>query len=117
MARQARTVNSPTLHSERVVLRGLTAAATERLAEIQSLPEVERWWGPADATDFEKKIADDDLAAWVVEVDGSIAGFIQAYEETDPQLRHAGMDLFLDPSVHRRGLGQDVSFERSRDTC
>jgi aminoglycoside 6'-N-acetyltransferase len=33
---------------------------------------------------------------------------VQAWEETDPEFRHAGIDLFLDPRLHGRGLGRDA---------
>jgi aminoglycoside 6'-N-acetyltransferase len=33
---------------------------------------------------------------------------IQYGEITDPQYRHAGIDLFLDPALHGRGLGRDA---------
>ena len=39
---------------------------------------------------------------------GAIVGAIQWYEEDDPDYRHAGIDLFLDPEVHGRGLGTDA---------
>ena len=42
--------------------------------------------GPTGAADFERKVADTDLAAWVVEFDGDAVGVVQAYEEKDPDL-------------------------------
>jgi aminoglycoside 6'-N-acetyltransferase len=36
-------------------------------------------------------------------VDGRVAGLIQFSEELEPKYRHAGIDLFLDPALHRRG--------------
>jgi aminoglycoside 6'-N-acetyltransferase len=54
------------------------------------------------------KLARGELACWVVELDSEVVGFVQAYEETNPEFRHAGLDLFLDTSVHGRGLGQEV---------
>lgn len=35
-------------------------------------------------------------------------GFVQSYEESDPEYRHAGIDLFLNPRQHGRGLGREV---------
>ena len=43
---------------------------------------------------------------WTIEFDGRVAGLIQYWEETEPKYRHAGIDLFLDPSLHGRGLGR-----------
>ncbi len=33
---------------------------------------------------------------------------VQYAEESTPHYRHAGIDLFLDPAVHGRGVGRDV---------
>ncbi|WP_399552374.1 GNAT family N-acetyltransferase [Streptomyces sp. YIM 98790] len=71
-------------------------------------PEVARWWRWPD---MEKEVAaqrgpDEDILA--VTVGGEVAGMIQWYEETEPEYHHAGMDLFLHPAWHGRGLGTDT---------
>ncbi len=33
---------------------------------------------------------------------------IQYHEENDPQYRHAGIDIYIDPAVHRRGYASDA---------
>jgi aminoglycoside 6'-N-acetyltransferase len=43
-----------------------------------------------------------------IEVDGAVAGLIQFHEELEPKYRHAGIDLFLDPALHSRGLGTEA---------
>jgi aminoglycoside 6'-N-acetyltransferase len=86
----------------------MTEPDVARVAEISSRPEVSRWWRAGEREYAEDKLADDDLACWVVEFDGDVIGFVKAYEESDPEYRHAGIDLFLDPLFHGRGLGQDV---------
>jgi len=74
-------------------------------------PSVARWWGPVrqglDVADDWLQ-SDDDTTDWVVEVDGAVAGSIQAAEESDPDYRHAGIDLFLGPAFQGRGLGSDA---------
>lgn len=86
-----------------------TDVATLR-AHLQD-PSVARWWGPVRA---DLDVADDWLAAddettvWTIEVDGAVAGSIQATEEADPDYRHAGIDLFLGPTFQGRGLGSDA---------
>jgi aminoglycoside 6'-N-acetyltransferase len=64
-----------------------------------------RWWQePLD--DF---LADEaNVHKYAVLLGEDVIGFVQWYEETDPMYRHAGVDLFLDPAVHGRGLGTEV---------
>ncbi len=102
------------LHGEQVVLRPMTELDAERVSEIRRTPDVARWWRKRDADYTRGKLADDDLAYWVVELDGAAIGFVQAYEEADPEYRHAGLDLFLDPAFHGQGLGRDAVRAASR---
>ena len=90
----------------RVVLRPVVAGDAQTLRRIHATPEVERWWGPPDVSfPFEDEAG---TTVWTVEHDGAIAGLVQAYEEPEPAARHASLDLFLDPALHRRGLGTDT---------
>jgi aminoglycoside 6'-N-acetyltransferase len=92
-----------------VTLRAATAADVERLAAIRSTPEVRaRWAGHDLADEVLESIDDADLHYLAVEVDGVVVGAIQWSQEDDPMYRHAGIDLFLDPSVHGRGIGEDA---------
>jgi aminoglycoside 6'-N-acetyltransferase len=95
-----------TLTGEHVLLRPATEADVAPLAVIRSAPEVTRWWGPED--DYPAAVAEDLDRTWVVEVDGHIVGAVQTYEEEDPMYRHAGMDIYLEPSVHGKGIGTDA---------
>ena len=101
-------MESPVLSGERVVLRAMNETDIERVSEIRRMPEVARWWQEWGTAAAQEKLASDDLAAWVVELDGDVIGFVQAYEKADPEFRHAGLDLFLDTAFHGRGVGQDV---------
>jgi aminoglycoside 6'-N-acetyltransferase len=94
------------MHGRLVTLRPLAPADTARLREIRLQPEVLRWWHtPED--DF--PAADEpDAVRFAVEHDGAVVGMIQYGEENEPDYRHAGIDLFLDPAVHGRGLGVDA---------
>ena len=98
----------PALVGDRVILRGMTSEDVARVAELHIAPEVARWWRPRDAEDLRAKLERDDLSAWVVELDEEIVGYAQAYEETNPEFRHSGMDVFLAPAVHGCGLGRDT---------
>jgi aminoglycoside 6'-N-acetyltransferase len=37
-----------------------------------------------------------------------VAGAIQWSAETEPDYRHASIDIYLDPALHGRGLGTDA---------
>jgi aminoglycoside 6'-N-acetyltransferase len=100
----------PTLRGELVVLRPLLPSDRERMIEILSDPTVVEWWdtrGPEHST--EELLAGE--PAWHVfgiEVDGALAGSIQASEEEDADYRHAGIDIFLAAPFQGRGIGTDA---------
>jgi aminoglycoside 6'-N-acetyltransferase len=86
----------------RLVLRRLVPADAAELRRIHLTPEVRRWWDePADDFPWEEP----DSTRFTIEFDGRVAGLIQCWEETEPKYRHAGIDMFLEPSLHGRGLG------------
>jgi RimJ/RimL family protein N-acetyltransferase len=98
------------LHGVHVVLRPSVRADVPALAAIRATPEVRlRWQG---GEDLEKAVTTDlddpDTTCLTIEHEGRIAGMIQWYAENEPDYRHAGIDVFLDPAVHGRGLGTDA---------
>ena len=104
-------MSAPVLRGEQVVLRPVRDDDVALLRAILRDPSVARWWGaPRDGVD----VADDWLAIdpettqWTIEVDGQVAGSLQASEEDDPDYRNAGLDLFLGPDFQGRGLGRDA---------
>ena len=86
-----------------MIIRPLASEDASELLRIHATPEVRRWWGPPDEgfplTD------EPEATRQTIEVDGAVAGMIQFWEELEPKYRHAGIDLFLDPALHGRGLG------------
>lgn len=89
-----------------MILRPLAAGDGAELLRIVETPEVARWW---DEVDEGFPFTDDPSATrLVIEVDGAVAGMIQFAEELEPKYRHASIDLFLDPSLHGRGLGTEA---------
>lgn len=99
-----------TLTGARVVLRAPREDDTERLRAILLEPSVARWWGPTDPTIVAEEWLDheaDDMV-FVIELDGVVVGSIQYAEETDPDYRHAGIDLFLATAVQGQGVGPDA---------
>jgi aminoglycoside 6'-N-acetyltransferase len=98
------------LRGQRVVLRPTTDADAPALAAILVTPEVARWWPGFDRArvDAELTGGDADVEVYAILVEGRIVGAIQSHEESDPEFRHAGIDLFLDPAHHGEGLGPDA---------
>ncbi|MGR6318123.1 GNAT family protein [Micromonospora soli] len=98
------------LRGRAVTLRPATDADVPVFTAIRATPEVQRWWrGGADLAEaIRADLADDELAVYAIEHDGRVVGAIQWYAETDPDYRHASLDIFLDPEVRGAGLGGDA---------
>jgi RimJ/RimL family protein N-acetyltransferase len=95
----------PELHSARISLVPVTAEHTAELVRIRRTPEVFARWGEIDdGFPFD----DPDAVVFAVLVAGDVRGMIQYSEEPTPMYRHAGIDLFLDPAVHGRGVGREA---------
>lgn len=80
------------------------------LARIRATPEVLRWWrgGEDLVAAVGEDLAEEGTDTFVVEHEGRIAGAIQWHAEDEPDYRHAGIDIYLDPALHGRGLGTDA---------
>ena len=98
------------LRGEFVGLRAVEDRDVPRLAEILALPSVAAWWPGYDLDRVQREMVEpeEDTATFAIEVDGRVIGLIQHWEETDPDYRHAGIDIALDPAWHGRGLGADA---------
>ncbi len=88
-----------------IALRPLARGDEAELLRIHSTREVVRWWDvPPEGFPWEEPTS----TRLTITVEGSIAGLIQYWEETEPRYRHAGIDLFLDPALHGRGIGAEA---------
>lgn len=96
------------LHGDRVVLRPLAEGDVPALRAALATPEVARWWGDEHSGDGWPWTDDPEAVRYAVVVAGHVAGLVQYAEETDPDYRHAGVDIFLHPDWHGRGLGSDA---------
>jgi len=98
------------IRGPRVTLRPVVAGDAEGLAAILATPEVARWWPAYDLARVEAEylVEDEDVIVFAIDLDELLIGLIQASEENEPEFRHAGIDLFLDPKVHGRGLGPEA---------
>jgi aminoglycoside 6'-N-acetyltransferase len=99
----------PRLEGENVLLRPGRPEDEAALRAVFAAPEVARWWRASD--DEIRDLLDNrdpGVDVWLIETEGRVVGLIQAYEESDPQYRHAGVDLSLHPDAHGRGLGPEA---------
>lgn len=99
------------LHGESVVLRPLRPDDAPVIAAILSAPENAEWWPGYDEARVRREYFDDfdgEAVLYAIEHGGAVVGFIQSYEETDPEYRHAGIDVTLAPTATDRGLGTDA---------
>ncbi|MEV7044956.1 GNAT family protein [Amycolatopsis sp. NPDC051061] len=96
----------------RVRLRPAAAADAARFEEILSHPDVARWWA-----DAEEPVAaqvsylldpDEGTTTYAIEHEDVVVGIELAFEEADPQYRHAGIDIAIHPDWQGRGLGSDA---------
>lgn len=89
----------------KVALRHLADSDGAELLRIHETPEVMRWWdAPAEGFPWDEP----ESTRFTVEADGAIVGLIQYWEEQEPKYRHAGVDLFIDPALHGRGIGTEA---------
>jgi aminoglycoside 6'-N-acetyltransferase len=99
------------LHGPRVTLRPPVPEDLEAIAAIQAEPDVARWWPPDDAEGLRRLLLEPepDVVPWIIEHEGRVVGYIQDWEETDPDYRHAGIDLFLSTAAQGQGPGRRPS--------
>lgn len=98
------------LEGRLVRLRLATPADIPALVRIRETPEVlARWRGGEDmAASVREDLEEPGSTGYAIEVGPDIVGWIQWAEEEDPDYRHAGIDIYVDPAVHRRGIGTDA---------
>jgi len=92
------------LDPTKISLRPLAEDHVGDLRWIHQRPGVVRWW---DEPDEEFPWDEPESTRLTIFVDGQIAGMIQYWEEDEPKYRHAGIDLFLDPGLHNKGIGTE----------
>lgn len=100
------------LRGAQVRLRTTVEADRAALTAIRATPEVMARWRADDLdAEFDETLrrvvgdADDD-DVWPLTIEdeeGRVVGYVQFAEETDPDYRHASIDIYVDPAQHRRG--------------
>lgn len=111
------------LVGERVRLRLAADDDIAALAAIRAKPEVYRWWRGAEdlVAETARDLSDPDTVTYVIELGpaapsepgpaagaGPIVGAVQWGAETEPDYRHASIDIYLDPASQGQGLGTDA---------
>ncbi|MGR8007126.1 GNAT family N-acetyltransferase [Streptomyces hypolithicus] len=99
-----------TLHGAHVTLRPVVSDDIPELAAIRATPEVRATWRGGDdlVAAVMEDLADPDVTTLVIVYEGRTSGAIQWSVEQEPDYRHAGIDIYLAPTVHGRGLGTDA---------
>ncbi len=101
---------APPLVGELVRLRAIEEADRDALVDVLSDPTVVEWWdtrGPANSA-TELIAGEPGWFVWAIEVGGELAGSIQATEETEPDYRHGGIDVFMSARFQGHGYGSDA---------
>ena len=97
------------LRGELVALRPATHADVPALVAIRSTPEVRARWGGDDLeAELYEDLATEEVELLAIVLDERVVGAVQWQAEDDPMYRHAGMDIYVDPTVQRRGIGADA---------
>ena len=86
-----------------MVLRPVTDADVPALAAILAEPSVRRWWRDEDPAGLVEE-----EHALVVEVDGTVVGYVLSTPEEEPDYRFVAFDLFLATAHQGAGLGPRV---------
>jgi len=98
-----------TLTGSAVTLRPMAAGDLGPLTALFAVPEVAMWWPGENLVRLQARLTEEDEGVGlVIEVDGTLIGFVQHFEEPDPDYRHASIDIVLHPDWCNRGLGTDA---------
>lgn len=95
---------TPILGGTQVVLRSVVDTDVPALEAILREPEVKRWW----MRDTWDRVDEEGSTVFVILAAGAVVGCIEYAEETDPDYRHAGIDLFVSARAQGRGIGTDA---------
>lgn len=109
--RETSLVRAPIeLRGDRVVLRSTIDTDRSALITIRSTEAVRRRWRGDDLeAEFDEDLADDEVHQLTIrDQHGRVVGLIQFGEEQDPDYRHASLDIYVDPELHRNGFASDA---------
>ncbi len=98
------------LSDDRVRVRTTTEADIPALTAIRETEAVRRRWrGEDPAGEMAADLTEGELELLTIEVhSGRIVGLIQFEEVLETDYRHASVDLFVDPALHRQGIASSA---------
>ncbi|MBE0477114.1 MAG: GNAT family N-acetyltransferase [Coriobacteriia bacterium] len=88
-----------------VALREINPEDLDTLKDMLREPGISRWWGMYDDERVRAEFLGDEVGVYLIEADGEPAGAIEFVENTDPDYRHAQVDLFVTERMQDRGVG------------
>ncbi len=101
-------MNLPAIDGDRLRLRPLGPEDLDLLAQIVGAPGVSEWWSPPDTPEAVREDLRNDGAAFGIEVEGDLVGWLAFNDDTDRDWQALGLDIFLAPSHQGRGLGPEA---------
>ena len=87
-----------------IEIRPATAGDVDAVAAFMTDPGVMRWWGDTPAADLHEQLP----AAFVIVVDGELAGWLQYEEETWFQGPSVDFDIAIADRFTGRGVGPEA---------
>ena len=97
------------LGGDHVTLRPMNDDDVGPLAGLFAVPEVAEWWPGENEPRLRDRLEDAaEGVGFVIELEGRTIGFVQYFEEDDPNYRHASIDIVVHPDWCNRGLGTDA---------
>lgn len=84
-----------------VSVRPVEPGDVDTLCEFLEDPETKRWWGMPTPEEDREEVSQ----GFAIEVDGELAGWVNADEETTPDYQCVGLDIMLGPQFMGKGYG------------
>ena len=102
------------VHGEQTTLRPVDEDDVELLLAWHADPDVSRFWDDETFTreSMLARLARPDVTPYLVLADGPPIGYLQVWSDAEPG--GGGLDMFLEPSARRRGLGPDAARAMAR---
>jgi aminoglycoside 6'-N-acetyltransferase len=95
------------LRGRRVQLRPATVKDATGLFELMDDPSVTQWW-PRTTEERIRQELFDDVVSYVIELKDEPIGLIQFAEESEPDYRHASVDIWIGAGFQDDGLGPEA---------